>query len=349
MSNKAGSSLLVPVLAATAVVAVTTLVVWKRFLRKQVLGAVTVSELYVYPIKSCAELSLDTATPSPQGFEGDRIAQVTDVNGKYCTPRDKDKAKLFHVQVELWGDSMIVKARPPLAGTPQTPLELNLVTAQTTPVTVEVLEAVDKMTLQDYGDEAAAWMEQATGIVGCRLTGVGPNWNRTSRVNPAQGDAIPTADGLAPVSLADEAPYLLTNQASLTDLNKRLVARGKSPVDMRRFRPNIVLVGLEAWEEDCLKKLRIHGVEFWVWQRCGRCTMTTVDRDTLQRGPEPLATLSTFREREQGMRNFGMHLIPVEGGIPEGATIQQDDEVEILEYDEERRKEWQEFFLKAKK
>jgi uncharacterized protein YcbX len=322
-------------------VSVTTLFLWKRFLRKKVMGAVTVSELYVYPIKSCAELSLDTATPTPRGFEGDRIAQVTDKDGKYCTPRDKDKAKLFHVQVELWGDSMIVKAPEQ----PQ-PLELNLITAKTTPVTVEVLEAVDKMTLQDYGEEAASWMQKATGIVGCRLTGVGSDWNRTSRVNPAQGNVIPTDSGMAPVSLADEAPYLLTNQASLDDLNQRLLKRGKPPVDMRRFRPNIVLVGLAAWEEDCLKKIRIHGVEFWVWQRCGRCTMTTVDRDTLERGPEPLATLSTFRERAQGMRNFGMHLIPVEGGIPEGATIQQDDKVEILEYDEERRQEWQALHVK---
>jgi uncharacterized protein YcbX len=351
MSNKAGTALVLPVLAATVVVAVTTLVVWKRFLRKQ-MATVSISELYLYPIKSCAELSVDAATPTPRGFQGDRIAQVTDKDGRYCTPRDRDKAKLFHVQAELWGDSLVLKvpALPPpaAAGMEEEPpqpqqqdFELNLVTAKTTPVTVEVLEAVDPMTLQDYGEEAAAWMEQATGIVGCRLTGVGPDWNRTSRVNPDQGNAIPNDSGVAPVSLADEAPYLLTNQASLDDLNQRLQARGKDTVDMRRFRPNMVLVGLKAWEEDCLKKIRIHGVEFWVWQRCGRCTMTTVDRDTLQRGPEPLATLSTFREREHGMRNFGMHLIPVEGGIPEGATIQQDDEVEILEYDQERRQEWQ--------
>jgi uncharacterized protein YcbX len=68
--------------------------------------------------------------------------------------------------------------------------------------------------------------------------------------------------------------------------------------------------------------------------------MTTIDRDTLERGPEPLATLSTFRERDQGMRNFGMHLIPVEDSLKEGATISVDDEVEILEYDEDRLAEW---------
>jgi uncharacterized protein YcbX len=220
---------------------------------------------------------VDEATPTIRGFEGDRIAQVTDKNGKYCTPRDRDKAKLFHVQVEIWGDSLILKVPPVKEEEEEQPLELNLVTAKTTPLTVEVNEAVEKLTLHDYGDEVAAWMEQATGIVGCRLTGVGPDWNRNSRVNPDQGDAIPTEGGVAPVSLADEAPYLLTNQASLDDLNKRLKARGKPPVDMRRFRPSIVIHGLKAWEEDCLKKIRISGVEFWVWQRCGHCVMTTIN------------------------------------------------------------------------
>ena len=79
---------------------------------------------------------------------------------------------------------------------------------------------------------------------------------------------------------------------------------------MRRFRPNIVVAGLKPWEEDTLRRLRIGGVEFHVWQRCGRCVMTTIDRDTLTRGKEPLATLSTFRERAHGQRNFGMHLVP---------------------------------------
>jgi uncharacterized protein YcbX len=142
------------------------------------------------------------------------------------------------------------------------------------------------------------------------------------------------------MSLDDEAPpYLLTNQASLDDLNKSLKARGKEPVDMDCSRPNIVVRGLKPWQEDCLKRIRIHNVEFQVWQRCGRCTMTTIDRETLKRGPEPLATLSTLREQEHGQHNFGMHLIPVLL-ILMGATITVDDEVEILEYDEERLTEW---------
>ena len=71
--------------------------------------------------------------------------------------------------------------------------------------------------------------------------------------------------------------------------------------------------------------------------------MTTIDRDTLQYGPEPLATLSTFRERANGQRNFGMHCIAAEG-TPSGARIAVGDKVEILEYDEERRGEWLRLF-----
>lgn len=184
-------------------------------------------------------------------------------------------------------------------------------------------------------------MENATGIPKCRLTGIGPKFKR--QFNPKQGDMIP--DGDAPLSLADEAPYLLVNEASLNDLNRRLKARGKFSINMDRFRPNIVVTGLEPWQEDCLKKIQIGNVQFHVWQRCGRCTMTTISRETLERGPEPLSTLSTFRERENGMRNFGMHLIPM-SPIPNDATVVVGENIKILEYDHERLVEWRRLFGK---
>ena len=75
--------------------------------------------------------------------------------------------------------------------------------------------------------------------------------------------------------------------------------------------------------------------------------MTTIDRDSLERCGEPLSTMSSFRERAHGMRNFGMHLIPIlEGGESDQRTISVGDEVEILEYDKDRRAEWQRLFGK---
>ena len=77
--------------------------------------------------------------------------------------------------------------------------------------------------------------------------------------------------------------------------------------------------------------------------------MTTIDRDTLKRCGEPLTTLSTFRERDNGMRNFGMHLIPVlDNGDNENnmGNISVGDSIEILQYDEDRRAEWIRLFGK---
>lgn len=180
----------------------------------------------------------------------------------------------------------------------------------------------------------------------CRLVGItssSKKYNRQVKVNPDQGDELPTLS--PPISLADEAPFLLTSIESLHDLNKRLTASGNDKVDMRRFRPNIVIKGLKPWEEDTFKRVRIGSVEFYVWQRCGRCTMTTIDRDTLERCGEPLKTLSAFRERN-GQRNFGMHLIPVMESLGDDSdnNVMVGDEIEVLEYDEERRKEWMHLF-----
>ena len=75
--------------------------------------------------------------------------------------------------------------------------------------------------------------------------------------------------------------------------------------------------------------------------------MTTIDRKTLERGPEPLATLSTFRERK-GQRNFGVHMIPVSNTSIESnessLLVEMGQKIEVIEYDEERLEEWRRLF-----
>lgn len=305
----------------------------------------TVKELNIYPIKSCAESRVSAAAISPRGFQNDRVFQVVSkVNNKwcFCTPREKAFVKLFHVKPTLSIDEEGIKLKlssPHRKGN----FTLDLEDAVVSPLKATVM-CDHYMTLVDYGDAVSKWLADATDIVNPRLVSIPPGdeYRRNVKVNPDQGEKLPASSPF-PVSLADEAPFLLTTRESLDALNKRLKVNGSSAVDMRRFRPNIVLDGLEPWEEDSLKRIKIGNVEFHVWQRCGRCTMTTIDRDTLKRkGGEPLKTLSTFRERKNGQRNFGMHLIPVidKDARTSGLGIAEGDEVEILEYDNERRAEW---------
>ncbi len=112
------------------------------------------------------------------------------------------------------------------------------------------------------------------------------------------------------VSFADAYPLLLVSEASLSDLNRRL----STPLDMRRFRPNLVVSGCEPYAEDAISTLRIGSVSFRAVKRCERCVVTTVDPDTAERGHEPLRTLARYRSAE-GKVWFGMNLIHDDAGV----------------------------------
>lgn len=309
-------------------------------------SSATVKEINIYPIKSCVEIQVENATITSRGFRHDRSFQVVskvDNVWSYCTPRDKTYEKLFHIKPTLIDGGTCLKLTSPHT---EESITIDLQGASTTSLVTTTM-GDDKFTLEDYGDEVSGWLRSAIGVDGLRLVGVPRNnFKRQVQVNPDQGEDLPTTTPI-PLSLADEAPFLLTTNESLDALNKRLVSDGKSSLDMRRFRPNIVIEGLQPWEEDSLKRIKIGSAEFLIWQRCGRCAMTTIDRDTLKRGGEPISTLGKFRQRGN-QRNFGMHMIPVlNDGVDENdEVISVGDKVEVLEYDKERLAEWARLFGK---
>lgn len=127
-----------------------------------------------------------------------------------------------------------------------------------------------------------------------------------------------------PLSFADGYPYLLANEASLRDVQQRCPAS----VKMEQFRPNLVVSGAGAREEDTWKVIRIGDVIFDVAKPCSRCIFTTVSPEKGQKHPsgEPLATLQTFRTAvDNGDVDFGQNLIARNSGV-----IRVGDEVEIL-------------------
>ncbi|GGC78076.1 MOSC domain-containing protein [Marinobacter halophilus] len=112
------------------------------------------------------------------------------------------------------------------------------------------------------------------------------------------------------VGFADGFPFLFANQASLDELNSRL----KHPVNMRHFRPNIVISGAEPWSEDHWQYLTIGQARFKAVKPCSRCVITTMDPDTGTKDPgtEPLRTLSTYRKTQDGVI-FGQNAVHQDG------------------------------------
>jgi uncharacterized protein YcbX len=145
---------------------------------------------------------------------------------------------------------------------------------------------------------------------------------RLVRFDPAQKRLSSkrwTGDIDAENAFADGFPILVTSTASLADLNQRLVARGAAPVTMEHFRPNVVLDGLEAFDEDNLDLVTLQAdggpVVLKLVKPCARCSIPNVDLLTADVGHEPGDTLAGYRAdaRVNGGITFGMNAVIVEG------------------------------------
>ena len=171
----------------------------------------------------------------------------------------------------------------------------------------------DRCVAIDEGPSPAEWLS-AFLDVRCRLVRFPDDAKRP--VDPEYGgpnDQVGFADGFS---------FLLTSRASLDDLNQRLAA----PLPMNRFRPNIVVGGGEAFEEDLWKRIRIDDITFAVVKPCARCVTTTVDQQTGEASREPLRTLATFRNVAGRGVMFGQNLIHDQSG-----TLHVGAEVAVIE------------------
>jgi len=245
---------------------------------------ITLSELAIYPIKSTAQISLSSANTGLFGLDNDRRWMLIDENGYMLTQRKHPRMCL--IESNLSNDRLIVSATglEPLSITPPD-------SGKATKATVWE----DTCTSYDAGSEAAEWFS-AFLKTPARLVYFPQNEIRQVDQNYAKkGDITAFSDGF---------PYLLTSQASLDDLNSRL----STAVEMKRFRPNIVVKGNEAFAEDNWKQIRIGGIDFNFVKPCSRCVIPSINPDTAEKTAEVVKTLASYRMRENKIY-FGQNLI----------------------------------------
>jgi uncharacterized protein YcbX len=243
------------------------------------------SSLYVYPIKSAAGFAPREWPVGALGLQYDRRWMVVRADGMMLTQRTHPRLGQIHPTV---GDGTL---RIDTAGMP--PLELPLEPGPSVAFPVTIWD--DDCAATWAGERAARWFSDVLEA-DCSLVHIAESAART--VDP---DYAPPGHR---VGFADGFPFLLISEASLADLNRRL----ETPLPMNRFRPNLVIAGVEPFAEDHLGTFAIGDLRFTPVKPCDRCVITTTDQTTGQRGVEPLRTLATYR-RSNGKVLFGQNVI----------------------------------------
>lgn len=265
----------------------------------------TISHLFVYPVKSCAGIEVQAARLTETGLEWDRAWMVVDSQGQFVTQRELPRMAL--IQPTLMATELELRA-------PDMPVLAVQFDALGSLVTVQVWD--DHVPAHDMGDQVAAWFSQFLSSGGnstdYRLVRFDTAHRRVS--------SLKWTDGVQALNqFCDGFPLLVISEASLTGLNQRLQAAGHDAVSMARFRPNVVLTGVDAHDEDRVAHIHLDAeptsVSLKLVKPCARCPIPNIDPATAISSPEVADTLQGYRQdaRLNGAVTFGMNCIMVEG------------------------------------
>ncbi len=236
------------------------------------------SGINIYPIKSTKGISLETAFVEERGIQFDRRWMVVDEAGVFLSQRDYPRLALVVTMIKPDGLCVDAPGMPTLT-LPVKPKSNEI-------VKVRVHDDITKGV--SAGEEAGNWFSDFLGV-SCRVV-----FMPDEIIRPVDPDYARENDI---VSYADAFPLLLISQPSLDDLNSRLAV----PVPMNRFRPNVVISGCRAFDEDKWKKILVGDTVFHVTKPCSRCVTTTVDQTT---GFKARSRWQRFQNIEKSMGKF---------------------------------------------
>lgn len=256
---------------------------------------VRVHSLHFYPVKSCRGISPIIAMVGSRGLIGDREWLVTDPKGYFITQRTHPR--LSQVQAQPLTEGRLRLTHPLHPSVIVNAARNSLGDSQITRIVrvwdreIEALSA---------GPIAAKFFSEIL--------------ETPAELVAAQPDAANFSDGY---------PLLITSVSSLAELSSRL----QNEIPMARFRPNIVLEGVDAFEEDQISTVQIGAATFNLVKPCTRCIITSLDQETGVQGVNPLNVLRSYRydARYKGV-TFGQNAVVVNGI---GAHLQVGDTVQV--------------------
>jgi len=239
-----------------------------------------ITDLYIYPVKSLKGIALKEAHTGIRGFRYDREWMITDSNYHFISQREIESMATLEASINK--DSLILHSNTNQLSVPLDSEKLNQVRAT---VWDDICDAYDE------GDEVSNWLTEGLGeYKGSSL--------RLVRFSAKGERSVPEQylNGVkAQSAFSDQFPYLITSWESLSKLNQGLNEKKSKEVSMNRFRPNIVVQGVDDLEKMTASDLSCDEAQysFGLRKPCKRCKIVTINQDTgkIIEPKEPLATL----------------------------------------------------------
>lgn len=275
---------------------------------------VTIRNITVYPVKSCAGISLRECKVTATGLYLDRNWIIVDREGQMVTARQDPRLWRIIPQIDLSGKT---EPRELVLAYEQQRVVLDLTKPLGEKIVVEVFN--EKAEVADVGVEAEQWFQSALGKDYRLFRLVTPRPHTSGETSAPTGTTV---------TLTDLMQVLVASEASFNTLVEATPMPKKQQLNMSCFRPNIVVAGVGPFAEDSWKEVRINGLKFLGVAPCPRCRMTTIDPNTLafDEKTEPLPTLRKIHGDGKGLKGyFGQWLVRTANGV-----ISVGDQVHVL-------------------
>lgn len=261
-----------------------------------------VAGLFSYPVKGCRVIAHTSADVLGSGVRHDREWMVVDTRqspAKFLSQRECPLMATLTVAVT--DDGLLISSNG----------DVLTVSPPARNALLKVKVWNHETVALDAGDAASDWLNIKLGMARGRL--------RLVRFHPEMRrdcNGLHAGSSDAHTFFADGYPLLVTNVESLADLNVRMKRDATNAMPMNRFRPNVVIEGLPAWDEDHVDTLSIGGVMVKFAKPCVRCQVTTTDQVSgVRLSDEPLNTLAKFRNNPDfGGVTFGWNAVVIKPG-----------------------------------
>ncbi|CAA9962700.1 MOSC domain containing protein [Pyrenophora teres f. maculata] len=283
-----------------------------------------ITALYIHPIKSCHGISVQSAKLMPTGLDLDRQWMwVSYPDYEFLTIRQISKMTLIRPTYDEKTDTLTVTVPAPNS------------------IDEKLQFSIPAHPSKDWLDEntenhsAKIWSTTTgTRVYSAKMTApFNDFFGKEVRLvykPPVSDDPRPLVSNGAPNVLGRDAstcfpdlmPILVGNQSSIDELNTRLKAAEDLTIDVRRFRPNILVKGdaNAPWDEDRWKTIDItpkpgdEPIVLDITQRCARCQVPNVHPDSAEKHKtQPWDALMKYRRIDEGITYkpcYGMLAVP---------------------------------------